>query len=92
MPHNWWNRKQLVFALALVSFACVIALVAAGLAGPEPLQSAALGPHWQCSRLAFVFTICSRVSEAERTTVRVAREPECRQPRAQVVRFEFQTT
>jgi len=33
-----------------------------------------------------------RVSEAERTTVRVAREPECRQPRAQVVRFEFQTT
>jgi hypothetical protein len=82
MPHNWWTRKHLVFILAFVSFACVIAFVAAGLAAPEPFQSAALGPHWQCSRLAFVFTICSRVSEAERAIVRVAREPVCRRPPA----------
>ena len=83
MPHDWWTRKHLVFILALVSLACIVAFVAVGLASPEPLQSAALGPHWQCSRLAFVFTICSRVSEAEPAIVRVAREPNCQRSRTQ---------
>ena len=81
MPHNWWARKHLVFTLALVSLACVAAAVAIGLGAPEPVHSAALGPQWQCSRLAFVFTICSRVSELERAIVRVAREPACRRGR-----------
>ena len=62
MPHDWWTRKHLVFILAFVSLACVIALVAAGLAFPEPVSGAEIGPEWQCNRLAFVFTICSRVS------------------------------
>jgi hypothetical protein len=82
MPHDWWTRKRLVFILAFVSLACVVSLVAAGLTFPEPVQSAELGPQWQCSRLAFVFTICSRVSEIEAAIVRVAREPVCRRPRA----------
>jgi adenine-specific DNA methylase len=82
MPHNWWTRRPLVFMLALISLACVVALVAAGLTSPEPIHSAALGPQWQCSRLAFVFTICSRVSEIESAIVRVARQPACRRPRA----------
>jgi hypothetical protein len=81
MPHNWWTRKHLVFTLALVSLACVAAALAIGLNSPDPLQSAALGPQWQCSRLAFVFTICSRVPEIERAIVRVARQPACRRPR-----------
>jgi hypothetical protein len=50
---------------------------------PEPLQSAALGPHWQCSRIAFVFTNCSRVSQVERAIVGAVRAPACRQPRTQ---------
>jgi hypothetical protein len=81
MPHNWWTRKHLVFTLAFVSLACVIALVAAGLTSPEPLRGAEIGPDWQCSRLAFVFTVCRRVSQADREIVRVAREPVCRRPR-----------
>ena len=81
MPHNWWTRKHLVFMLAIVSLVCVAAVVAIGLASPEPVQSAVLGPQWQCSRLAFVFTICSRVPEIEGAIVRVAREPGCRRPR-----------
>jgi hypothetical protein len=81
MPRSWWTRKHLVFILALVSLACVVAFVVAGLAAPEPLQSAALGPQWQCSRLAFVFTICSRVSEVEPVIVRVRQERVCRRPR-----------
>jgi uncharacterized membrane protein YccC len=82
MPHHWWTRKHLVFTLALVLLACIAAAVAMGLGSPEPAQSATLGPQWQCSRLAFVVTICSRVSEIERATVRVARQPECRRRRA----------
>jgi len=68
--------------LALVSLACIAAMVGIGLVSPEPVQSATLGPQWQCSRLAFVFTICSRVSEIERAIVRAAGQPACRRPRA----------
>ena len=78
MPHDRWTRKRLVFILAFV----VITLVAAGLAFPEPFPGAEIGPEWQCSRVAFVFTICSRVSQADRAIARVAREPVCRRPRA----------
>ena len=77
MPRDWWIRKRLVFILAFV----VITLVAAGLAFPEPFPGAEIGPEWQCSRVAFVFTICSRVPEIEGAIVRVAREPGCRRPR-----------
>jgi hypothetical protein len=83
MSHNWWTRNNLVYALALISFACVVVFVAVGLTSPEPIQSAALGPHWQCSRIAFVFTICSRVSQVERAIVGAVKAPACRQPRTQ---------
>jgi len=82
MPHNWWTRKRLVLILAFVSLACVVSLVAAGLTVAEPLPGTEIGPHWHCSRLAFVFTVCSRVSQAEPTLARVAKEPVCRRPRA----------
>jgi hypothetical protein len=78
-----WTSKSLVYTLAVISLVCVIAFVAVGLTTPEPLQSAALGPHWQCSRMAFVFTICSQVSQVERAIVGAARTPACRQPRTQ---------
>jgi hypothetical protein len=81
MPHDWWTRKHFVFMLAFVSLACVVALVAAGLAYSEPFPGAEMGPDWQCSRLAFVFTVCSRVSQADRTLARAAKEPGCRRPR-----------
>jgi hypothetical protein len=80
MPHDWWTRKRLVFILAVVSLACV-ALVAAGLTFAEPFPGAEIGPEWQCSRLAFVFTVCSRVPQADRAIARAAREPACRRPR-----------
>ena len=81
MPHDWWTRKHLVFMLALVSLACVVSLFAAGLTFPEPFPGAEIGPEWQCSRLAFVFTMCNRVPQADRALTRVAKEPECRRPR-----------
>ena len=81
MPHDWWTRKHLVFMLAFVSLACVVALVAAGLMFSEPFPGAAIGPDWQCSRMAFVFTVCSRVPSADRALAGAAREPACRRPR-----------
>ncbi|MFX9165610.1 hypothetical protein ABTN87_19300, partial [Acinetobacter baumannii] len=32
----------------------------------EQVSSAGLGPGWQCSRVAFVLTTCTRAGEAER--------------------------
>ena len=83
MPHPWGTRKKLV-VVATFALVCVTSLVAAGLVYPVSVPSAALGPDWQCSRLAFVFTICSRATHAGRAIVRVAREPVCRRPRARV--------
>ena len=86
MTRNWWTAKNLVFVAAIVSLACVAAVVAIGLAYPEPVSSAALGPDWQCSRLAFVWTTCTRLTQARAASARVDRErpaaePKCRQRR-----------
>jgi hypothetical protein len=64
MIRNWLTPKNLVFAVTILSLACVAAVVAFGLVYPEPVQSAALGPEWQCTRLAFVGTTCTRVTRA----------------------------
>jgi hypothetical protein len=65
MPRNWWTRKNLVLAATVVTLTCAVSFVAMGLAYPEPVPSSALGPNWQCSRLAFVFTTCSRVKHTQ---------------------------
>jgi len=76
MPSNWWTRKNLVLAAAVVALA-FIGFVVIGVSYPEPAASAALGPDWQCSRLAFVFTTCSRAKHSQSMTVRVAKIPVC---------------
>jgi hypothetical protein len=76
MPHRWWTRKYLVLAVA-VALACAVGFARFGPSAPEPALSAALGPDWQCSRLAFVFTTCSRVKHSQSMLVRVARIPVC---------------
>ena len=80
MTRNWWTPKNLVFAVTILSLACVAAVVVFGLVYPEPVQSAALGPDWQCTRLAFVGTTCTRVTRAGAASVRVAKERVSREP------------
>ena len=75
MLRHWWTRKYLVLAAA-VALASTVGLVALGLSTPEPALSA-LGPDWHCSRLAFVFTTCSRVEHSQSMSVRVAKIPVC---------------
>ena len=77
MTRNWWTAKNLVFVVAIVSLACVAAVVAIGLVYPEPVSSAALGPDWQCSRLAFVWTTCTRLNRTKSASARPARDTAC---------------
>jgi hypothetical protein len=77
MPHNWWTRRSLVLAAAALVLVCVIGLAAFGVSTPAPVASAALGPDWQCSRLMFVFTTCSRIKHTQSTSVRIAKIPVC---------------
>ena len=76
MSPNWWTRKSLILAAAVV-LACAFGLATFGLSTPEPVASAALGPNWQCSRLAFVFTSCSRVKHSQAASVRLVKFPVC---------------
>jgi hypothetical protein len=78
MTRNWCTPRNLVFIAAIVSLACVAAFVVIGVAYPEPVSSAALGPDWQCSRLALVWTTCTRLKNAKASSAGVAREPGCR--------------
>ena len=54
------SRKIAACAVA-VTLVAVTAAFAMGLAQPEPVASGVLGPDWQCTRIAFVFTSCTRV-------------------------------
>jgi hypothetical protein len=76
MPRNWWTRKNLVLAVAAAALA-FIGFVVIGVSYPEPAASAALGPDWHCSRLAFVFTTCNRGRHSQSASVRVAKIPVC---------------
>ena len=81
MPRNWWTRRNLVLAVAAAALA-FIGFVVIGVSYPEPAASAALGPDWHCSRLAFVFTTCNRVRQSQSATVRLAKIPVCARVRA----------
>ena len=77
MSRNGWIRKGLVLAAVVIALACAFGLAAFGLSTPEPVASAALGPDWQCSRLVFVFTTCSRIKRSQSAAVRLAKIPVC---------------
>jgi hypothetical protein len=60
-------------ALALIGAAMVLAAVVTVLARPTPIESAVLGPGWQCSRSAVVLTTCApQVSPAMQNSAKVA--------------------
>ena len=76
MPSSWWTRKYLVVA-AGIALAIASSVAAFGLSTPEPAASAALGPEWQCSRMIFVFTTCSRIKHSQTRPLRLAKIPVC---------------
>ncbi|MGY4160307.1 MULTISPECIES: hypothetical protein [unclassified Bradyrhizobium] len=66
MISKLWSGKGAALAAAGAAGAVLVAYLSLTLASPEPVSSAALGPAWQCSRVAFVVTTCSRTAETER--------------------------
>jgi hypothetical protein len=77
MTRSWWTPKNLIFAAATVLLAGIAVFVVIGLAYPEPVSSASLGPDWQCSRLAFVWTTCTRLKNTKAASANISREPAC---------------
>lgn len=51
-----------IAAIVVVTLVAVTTAFAMGLTHPEPVSSGVLGPDWQCTRLAFVFTSCTPVA------------------------------
>jgi hypothetical protein len=76
MPQDWWTRKSLIYVATVIVLA-FMGFIVIGVSHPEPAASAALGPDWHCSRLAFVFTTCSRFKDSRLTAVRLAKIPVC---------------
>ena len=78
MTTHVWTRKGLMLSVAIVTLAAIAAALSIGLAYPEPVSSAALGPDWQCTRLAFVLTTCSKMVRAQSASAETRADPACR--------------
>jgi hypothetical protein len=75
MTSHFWTRKGLMLSVAIVTLAAIAAALSIGLAYPDPVSSAALGPDWQCTRLAFVLTTCRRLVGVKAANART--DPAC---------------
>lgn len=82
MTLNYRISRQVAASVVAVTLVVVTAALAMGLTYPEPVSSGALGPDWQCTRLAFVFTSCTRVVRLKTASVEEGKAPSCRRPAA----------
>lgn len=84
MIHPPWTPKDIAVVAAVVMLAAIVAVLSIELVLPEPIPHAALGPDWQCSRLAFVFTTCTRIQRVvtARVPARNEQQPVCPRPPA----------
>lgn len=73
-----WSFGSVLRSVAVVTAIALVAAVSIGLAYPEPVSSGALGPDWQCTRLAMVFTSCARVVRTESVAKVAAKDALCR--------------
>jgi hypothetical protein len=67
-PLKTWTpstRYEIALILAILMLAGTATYLAIKLARPQPLADTVLGDRWQCSRTAYIVTICTkRPSEA----------------------------
>ena len=77
MTSRFWTRKAVVLSVAIVALTFLAAAVSVALAYPEPVSSTALGPDWQCTRLAFVLTTCRRLVRVETPAASVRKDADC---------------
>ena len=80
--------RPVAMAVVVVTLVGVAAAMAIGRTHPEPVSSGALGPDWQCARLALVFTSCTRIVPAKAApSVEEGKERVC--PRVAFLRNTF---
>lgn len=76
-----FRKPRRVAAFAVVAMlVAVSAAFAMGLNYSEPVSSGALGPDWQCARLAFVFTSCTPVARLKTAAVEESKTASCLRP------------
>ena len=69
MTSNFRVPGRIAACVAVVTLVAITAAVAIGMTHPEPVSSGMLGPDWQCTRLALVFTSCTRIAAAQAASV-----------------------
>lgn len=77
MTFKYRISRQVAACVVTVTLVAVTAAFALGLAQPDPVASGALGPDWQCTRLAFVFTSCTRVARLKLAGATEGKSPSC---------------
>jgi hypothetical protein len=81
MTSNFRKYRRVAAWVMVAMLVAVSAAVAMGLSYSEPVSSGALGPDWQCARLAFVFTSCTRVVRLKTAAAEEAgTTPSCPRP------------
>ena len=75
-------RRHVVASVMVAALVGLTAAVAIGLTYPEPVPSGALGPDWQCTRLAFVLTSCTRVVRLKTAATESGTASSCRRASA----------
>jgi hypothetical protein len=80
MTSFFWTRKRLVLSVAIVILVAVAAAVSIALAYPEPVSSAALGPDWHCTRLAYMVTSCARIVRPQPASANLRKDSDCLRP------------
>jgi hypothetical protein len=78
MTSSFRMFRTIAVTVAVVTLVAITAAMAIGLAH-EPVSSGALGPDWQCARLALVFTSCKRIVAAKAAAAPAAegKAPSC---------------
>ena len=69
--------RPIAVSVAVATLVAVTAAMAIGLADPAPVSSGALGPDWQCTRLALVFTSCTRIVRFKTAAAGEVKAPSC---------------
>jgi hypothetical protein len=88
MTSNFRLLRPVAASVAVITLVAVAAAMAIGIAHPEPVSSGALGPDWQCTRLALVFTSCTPIVRIK-TAAAAAKAPVCPRPAAWRNAFRF---
>lgn len=82
MTSSFRMAGKLAACIAAVTLIAATAALAFGMTQSDPVSSGMLGPDWQCTRLALVFTSCTRIGVAKAASAAGARKLCLRRPLA----------